>query len=176
MSNKSILIGLADAIVAELNSYGWTTEIWQKPANPGDAPTFAVPGFVARRIYNTDAPMETNEGLRVDVVLGDIDRQASSRDSRQGDYRIDFAFRQVIDPDDPDQTEPDAANVDPLGMLVEEADDHFFQLKRLVISAQNITLGAGWIKSQVVYPYLPTQLRTESRFVSLLRLTYRVIK
>ena len=164
----SILTALGTAVINELNSYSWTTEIWTKPVISGGSPTFAVPDFTAERIYNPERQLEETETLRVDVVLGDIDQTASSRSTQQGDYRVDVAIRQVIDVSS-------NINVDPLGALVEEIGNHFFHLKRLVISVNGDTFGAGWIKSQVVYPYLPSQLRESSQFVSLIRLTYRVI-
>jgi hypothetical protein len=167
--SDSILTALGKTIVTELNGYSWTTSIWHKPSTPGGSGSFSAASFTAERIYNTERQLEDTETLRVDVVLGDIDQSASSRNTQQGDYRIDIAFRQVID------TSVVAA-IDALGALVEEVGDYFFHTGRhLALSVNGGTVGVGWIKSQVIYPYLPTQLRESSQFVSLLRLTYRAI-
>lgn len=163
----SILTAICDSIAGELNSHEWTTAVWQKPA-AGMPPAFSLPVFTAERIYNPERKLEETETLRVDVIAGDIQQVAASRGTQQGDYRVDVAFRQKIDISD-------NANVDALGSFVEEVERYFFDQKQIQYTINDEIYGAGWMKSQIVYPYLPTQLRQDSQFVSLLRLTYRVI-
>jgi hypothetical protein len=155
--SDSILISIAKAIVAELNA----------PA-PIAARTYTFTAFsqsfTAERIYDTERLLEQNETLRVDVVLGDITQEVSSRSSQSGEYRIDIAFRQVIDT-------TSIAILDALGSLVEEVDDYFFHRKSLL----NYPM-ATWKQANVVYPYLPKEVRSNSQFISILRLTYRVVK
>lgn len=154
---SSILINIADAIVFELN----TPEQFVS----GDYVFMAFSqAIAAARTYDTERKLEESELLQVDVVAGDIKQDVGTRSAQDGTYRIDIAFRQTIDASD-------TASLDALGALVEEVGDYFFQRKRL----RGLT-HAMWKHGDVVYPYLPDRIRSDDRFVSLLRLTYRVIQ
>lgn len=151
----SILINIGDAIVAELNS---PTPI----SVSGYSFTEFSQLFTAERVYDPERQLEDTSTLRVDVILGDIDQTAETRNSQSGEYRIDIGFRKLIDP-------TDRESIDALGEFVEEVGDYFFH-RKMLLQYPN----AKWIKSQVVYPYLLSKMREHTQFNSILRQTFKV--
>ena len=145
-------IPLADAIVAMLNGHTFTSA--QFPP--------------AERIYDALRNLEELENLRVDVLLGDKKQEPIDRTRMQNHPRIEIAVRRVIKAEAGSKEEK--AQLDGLVAFVEEIDDF------LSMHDNRRPLGAPWAAwqgSELVYPFLPLQLRRR-QFTSLLRMTYFV--
>lgn len=147
---NALFTPLADAIVTLLN-----------------AQTFAT-AFTATRIYDPLRPLEENETLRIDVVLGDRKSDPLDRSRLTEDVRVEVAARQVISAAAGSAAETTA--LDALVALVEEINTF------LCAPAQRRPVAwAGWQRSELVYPYLPAHLREKRQFTSLLRMSYLVV-
>jgi len=147
----SLYTPLADAVVSLLN-----------------ANTFSQP-FTAQRVYDPMRPMETMEQLRVDVVLADKKCHPMDRSREANEVKIDIFVRQVINA--PAGSQQEQTQLDGLLSLMEDISDYMnLQANRRPPNA----LWAGWQESELVYPYIPSHLRSARQYTSLLRLTYFV--
>jgi hypothetical protein len=145
--STSLLIQIADAVVREVNEQ-----------------EFSQP-FTAERIYDPERKLEELEAMRVDVLAGDVKTVPLTRTNKLGTYHVDVAMRQVVNRQD-----PEARNrMDAMGGLLEEISDYFtLPPRRLKYLTQ-----AATVEGQVIYPYLPSHLRHDQQFTSLLRLTMK---
>lgn len=149
----TLLTTLADAVVTLLNGHAFSQ------------------AFTAVRVYDAMRPLDTLETLHIDVILGDRKSEPLNRLLQKDDVRVEVAARQVVN--QPAGSAEETAALDALVVLMEEIDTF------LSAPAQRRPTNAswaGWQGSELVYPYLPSQLRTSRQFTSLLRLTYLVAR
>jgi len=104
MAQANIII-LADAIVSELNSQGWSLN------------------FVARRLYRPRFTAEDLAILQASVVPRALTIEAACRAGDTREYRIDLAIQQKLN-------EESIEEIDPLVAQVDEIARHF-RLRRL---------------------------------------------
>ena len=147
-----LLIQIADAIAQELNA-----------AQAADSSTFSQP-FTATRVYDYWRELEETTTLRVDVVPEKQEDTPLSRSKWMGTGVVSIAVRQKIKPEN-------VAAVDALTAFVGELRDFW----TLPVRRLSLFPAAVPIKRQIVYPYLPKQLRTPGQFVSVLQLTFNLV-
>ena len=145
-------IPLADAVKALLNQQTFSRS------------------FVAARIYDPLRPLEITESMRVDVILGDRKSVPLDRSRMQNTCRVEIALREKIKP--LAGSDDERVYLDGLVGFMEELDDCLSDHDNRRPPAAPY---AAWQGSELVYPFLPLQLRSERQFTSLLRLTYIVI-
>lgn len=150
---SSFFIQTADSIVQELQ---------EAPAD-----SFARSLGKIERIYDPQRQPEGLEELRVDVILGDRKTKPISRALKENDCRVDIGFRQVVK--SPAGSTDEQAELDALIELVEQVEAFFTNPPRRLKYADF----AAWTETELVYPYLPSHVRTR-QFTSILRLTYRI--
>lgn len=144
----SLITGIADAVVAELN---------------GAAPGTFGQAFTAVRGYRPQFDLAELKALRVSVVPRGIVIESLMRHANQHDVGIDVAVQKKVSP-------TDAAELDGLMLLTEQIAD-FFRLRRLSASPE-----ALWTKTDNVPVYSPEHLETKQVFTSVLTLTFRVVR
>ena len=148
----SFFVQLADAVVSLLNAGKFSRE------------------FQAQRVYD---PLNTNlgdfENFRVDVVLGDRKQEPLDRSRQKNSPRIEIIFRQLIKR--AKGSDEEKADLDALVEFVESVDSWISLPANRRPPAASF---AGWQGSELVYPFVPAQLRDSRLFISLLRLTYFV--
>ena len=144
----SLIIDVADAVVAELNG--------------APAGTFAQ-AFTAARHYRPQFDLAELKTLRVSVVPKAIAVTGLMRSANQHDVSIDVAVQKKVSPDD-------AAELDGLMTLTEQIAD-FFRLRRLAALPQ-----ALWTKTDNVPVYSPEHLEQKQVFTSVLTFSYRVVR
>jgi hypothetical protein len=148
----SVATDIADAVVAELNAAVAAEQFSQQ--------------FTAARAYVPEFDLRDlcgQEGLRVAVAVKSFDESLASRSSTQTDYAIDVAVIQKVE--NLGNTE-----LDPLMDLVQAIAD-FFRLRRLASYE-----AAMWHGSSNDPPYSQEHLREKHLFLSVLTLTYRVLR
>jgi len=144
----SVATDIADAVVAELNAaFG--------------AGTFGV-GFTAVRAYVPEFALTAVDSPTACVAVKSFDEGVASRSSTQTDYAIDVAVIQKV-------ANLTNATLDPLMGTVQAIAD-FFRLRPLSGYA------ASWIRSSNEPPYSQEHLREKQVFLSVLTLTYRVLR
>jgi len=148
---KNLIISVADAIVAELNT-----------AAPPHADTFNQT-FIAARHYRPQFDLAELRTLRVSVVPKGITITSSGRNSNQHDIAIDVAVQKKVDADDQEA-------LDGLMLLTEQIAD-FFRLRRLAKMPDAI-----WIRTENVPVYSPEHLESKQVFTSVLTFSFRVVR
>jgi len=140
----SVLVQIADAVVAELNAAG-----------------FSRP-FTAVRSYRPRFELSELETLRVSVVARNVEIEVDSRDpaAHQHDYQVEVAVQTRI-------AEADAAHVDPLMDLVEEIADFW---RGRVLDDPDATC----IALEQPAPYFLPHLTEMHVFTSVVTLTFRM--
>jgi len=144
----ALLIDIADAVVAELNSAA--------------AGTFAQT-FIAARHYRPQFDLADLKTLRVSVVPKSLAITGLMRSANQHDVSIDVAVQKKVNP-------TDSAELDGLMTLVEQIAD-YFRLRRLTALP-----GALWTKTDNVPVYAPDHLEQKQVFTSVLTFTFRVVR
>jgi len=125
-----------------------------------NAGSFSQP-FTAERHYQPLFELKDMKTLKVSVVPNGITVNPLGRGQNQYDVKIDVALMKKFDKDD-------AAELDPLMLLVEEIADHF-RLKRLAGYQ-----GAMWIRTENVPVYAQEHMEQLRQFTSVLTFTFRM--
>jgi len=146
----SLLVQIADAVVAELNA----------PAAGFDPPLNAA------RHYRPVFDLAELKTLRVSVVPKGIEIASLGRNANQHDVSVDVAVQKKI-------TLADNAELDGLMALVERIAD-LLRLRRLTVGTG--VAAAVWVKTENVPVYSPEHLETKQVFTSVLTLTFRVCR
>ena len=152
----SVLIQLADAVKTMLNQ--------------ASAQGLFSKQFAAERIYDAMRPLEEMETMRVDVVLGDRKQVPLDRSRQQNTLRVEICIRQIVTEEAGSAAEK--AKLDALVSFMEEIDQYTSLPGHRRPPAFT---AAGWQGSELIYPFLPRQLRESRQFISLLRLTYLAV-
>jgi len=139
----SVITDIAEAVKEDLN-----------------AGSFSQP-FTAERHYQPLFELKDMKTLKVSVVPNGITVNPLGRGQNQYDVKIDVAVMKKFSKDD-------AAELDPLMLLVEEIADHF-RLKRLAGYA-----GAMWIRTENVPVYAQEHMEQLRQFTSVLTFTFRM--
>jgi len=147
-NTQSLVIAIAAAVVAELNS--------------APAGTFVQP-FTAMRHYRPQFDLTQLKTLRVSVVPRGISITGLMRQANQHDTSVDVAVQKKVNP-------ADVAELDGLMLLSEQIAD-FFRFRRLTSLPE-----ALWTKTENVPVYSPEHLETKQVFTSVLTLTFRVVR
>jgi hypothetical protein len=150
MADTSIVIEIADAVVAALN-----------------AATLSQP-FTAARHYLPEFDLKEMETLHVSVVPAELDEETADRTRDRAEYKIHVAVQKRVAKQDPPGLDTQA--IDALMQLVQEIDD-LFRHKRLAGYAQ-----AHWAKTENKPIYDPKHLKEHGQFTSLLVFTFRVTR
>lgn len=147
-ANSSLVIQIADAVVAELNA---------AELHASD------PGVAAARHYRPQFELAELKSVRVTVVPKAIEVAALSRSQNQHDVAIDIAIQKKL------QT-ADLAELDPLMDLVQALGD-LLRLKRLAAFPS-----ATWLKTENAPIYSPEHIDQHRVFTSVLTVTYRLAR
>ena len=150
--SSDLLIQIADAMAAELNA-----------VQTGESSPFTR-SFTAERVYDYWRELEETTTLRVDVVPEKQEDEPFTRSSWKGTGIVSIAVREKVKPEN-------IAVVDALTAFVGELRDFW----TLPVRRLEYFPAVAPIKRQIVYPYLPKQLRTPGQFVSVLQLTFNLI-
>jgi hypothetical protein len=145
--NSSLIVQVADAVVAELNS----------------SPLASDPGFKAVRHYRPVFEMAELKTLRVSVVPLGITIEPQDRSQNAHDIAIDVAVQQRVQAGDNEA-------LDQLMNLVQSVAETL-RLRRLSTMQQ-----AMWVKTENVPIYSPDHLETKGAFTSVLTVTFRVVQ
>lgn len=147
----SLVVDIADAVVAELNA----------------APigTFEPAFTAARRVLPVFELAELAE-LKVTVVPKGVQITGSTRSASQYDITIDIGIQQKLPPGDTDLD----AEVATLGSLVDDIADY---LRQRALSAAP---WATWVSTANEPAYAPEHLLEQRVFTSVLSVTYRALK
>ncbi|MCG3178008.1 MAG: hypothetical protein BIFFINMI_00331 [Phycisphaerae bacterium] len=148
----SVLIQIAEAVVAELNAPG-------SPLVPAEGDPLAT----AARAYAPVFDLGEMVDLHVTVVPKAASAERADRATRQFDYSIDVAVQKKLG-------DGGDAEIDGLMLLVEQIADHF-NGKRPVQYA-----GAVCLRADNEPVYSPDHLRELRQFTSVLTLVFRVVR
>lgn len=146
----SLIIDLADALVAELNGHAWTQEFT------------AVRSYLPQYSLSDDEGLSNLDTLHVTVVPGTIVAQKISRAASQKTIKIDAAVQKVARTDD---------ERDILMDLAEEILNHFLG----IVTATGDTV-AKIVDVQNTPSYAPEHLREMQVFTSIITVTCEVIQ
>lgn len=144
----SVLIDIADAVVAELNAPG-------SPLVPAEGEPLAV----AQRLYLPRFSLEEMAALHVTVVPKATTVERADRTRRQFDHSVDVAVQK--------RTE-EKAELDGLMSLV-EAIGELFKDRRLTRH------GASLVGTEILPVFSPEHMEQMHQFTSVLTLTFRLI-
>jgi hypothetical protein len=145
--NSSLIIQVADAVVAELNA----------------SPLATDPGFKAARHYRPVFEMAELKTLRVSVVPRGIMIEPLDRSQNAHEIAIDVAVQQRVQAGDSEA-------MDGLMNLVQSIAETL-RLRRLGVMQE-----ALWVKTENVPIYSPDHLETKGAFTSVLTVTFRVVQ
>ena len=150
-----VIIQIADAVVAELNSSG-------SPLAPAEGDPLAV----AARAYAPVFDLGEMVDLHVTVVTKGASAERLDRVSRQFDYSIDVAVQKKLTP----PSDAGNAEIDALMLLVEQIGDHF-NGKRPAQFAGTVCLR---VENDPIYS--PDHMRELRQFTSVLTLVFRMVR
>lgn len=119
-------------------------------------------------IFDAHRELPEMQVLRLDVVLNRRLSEAVDRGNKQQDLVLDLAFRRLIRGEA--GGEPEKRQLSELVGLEEEVETFFTDPPRRLKYAPF----AMWQKTELVFPYLPTNIDKKRQFTGLLRLTYRI--
>jgi len=147
-----VIIQIADAVVAQLNSSG-------SPLAPAEGDPLAV----AARAYAPVFDLGEMADLHVTVVPKAATAERLDRASRQFDYSIDVAVQKKLG---------DASNaeIDALMLLVEQITDHFNGNRPAQFA------GAVCLRVENDPIYSPDHMRELRQFTSVLTLVFRTVR
>lgn len=146
----SVLVDIAEAVVAEINAATLTLDV------------------EAARSYDTDALLEDLDTLRVDVVPVRLAGEMQDRGSLGREAVVDVAVRKRFGTTDTAENGlVNKSAVDELVDLVEEIDELLAGATRL-----STYTGAIWQVSEIRAPWMPDHLRQNRQFTGILRVTY----
>lgn len=143
--SDAVAIAIAKAVVTELNGHSFSSE------------------FTAARYYLPVFPLEEMSTLHVSVVPKAVTDEMSSRSTTVGEYSVDIAVEQQVEPET-------LAPIDALMLLVEEIVD-FFRLRPLTEYPT-----AVWVKTEYAPIFSPKRLEEHRLFTSVITLTFTVAR
>lgn len=147
------LISIAEAVVAALAEASATGEFSEE--------------FTPELLFNTELKVENAEELRVGIVPGKAAQVVQDRGSRECDFTIDIAVRQIIRPTDTD-------SITRLFSVQREIDDYLFALNAEDGRRLPGFPDAIWTASDLRWPYIPDMMRAHNQFTGINTVTYHV--
>lgn len=165
----SIAIQIADAVVAELNA-----------AASGETPTLPG-GFTAVRDYGPVYKIEdlsdreatgqtpARKGLHVTVIPLTIDIERADRAATQGDYEVDVTIQKCVQ--SRDEKDELIVIAEKVGRYFAPSDSHGGAVVALAGGDR-----AKWVHSGHPYLFDPDLLRTDGEMITVVALTWRVLK
>lgn len=123
----------------------------------------------AQRVYVPKFDLRDLEDIAVRVVARSYDRTNASRSAVQKEVPIDIGVAKLISPTSNPESTTANAELDGLIELVEEIAAIFDASRELADT------GAWWIRTEVPEPLYDVEaLRTERKFLSVIRVTLRI--
>ena len=157
---SSVLITLADAVVAELNAAAPPAEPPEVPPDPPLSYALSMP-FTAVRYYQPSFDLKEMKTLRVSVVPKGVEVAQEARGKGTFNYKVDIGVQKKLEAET-------LAEIDPLMQLVEEIAE-LFRGKRL-----SSFPAAIWVKTEHAPVFAPDHLQELRQFTSVMTLTFRV--